>query len=94
MVQVLHISNGDTLNQKLKTDGNRVDRVLRLRRQGMSDASLIDDAYLTCLARFPTDDERVALTGLLVPAGADDERQVVEDLFWGLMSSREFLFNH
>jgi hypothetical protein len=93
IAQVLHISNGGTLNEKLRSPGNRVDRLLRLRRQGMSDASLVDDIYLACLARYPTDAERSQLLALLPPPGAGDEPEVVEDVFWGLMSSREFLFN-
>jgi hypothetical protein len=31
---------------------------------------------------------------LLPPPGAPDERPVVEDMLWGILSSREFLFNH
>jgi len=30
----------------------------------------------------------------LEAAPAEERRQVVEDLFWALLSSREFLFNH
>ena len=40
MVQVLHLSNGDTLNEKLHAPGNRLDKLLRLRREGMSSAAL------------------------------------------------------
>jgi len=94
IVQVLHISNGSTLNGKLKSPGNRLDALVRLRRQGMSDASLVDDVYLTCLARYPTETERNQLLALLPPPGSEDERETVEDVFWGLLSSREFLFNH
>jgi hypothetical protein len=94
IVQVMHISNGSTVNEKLRAQGNRVDTLISLRRQGMSDAALIDEAYLVCLARYPTGPERAHLLGLLPPRGDTEERPVVEDLFWGLMSSREFLFNH
>ncbi|MCA9027000.1 MAG: DUF1553 domain-containing protein [Planctomycetaceae bacterium] len=94
MVQVLHLSNGDTVNEKLKTSGSRVDQLLNLRRSGMSDAALLDEIYLACLARFPTDGERENLTGMLPGVGTGDEREVIEDLFWSILSSREFLFNH
>ena len=94
IVQVLHISNGDTLNEKLRAPGNRVEKLLNLRRQGLSDASMVDDIYLTCLARYPTEPERRHLIELLPPPGSPDERPVVEDVLWGILSSREFLFNH
>ena len=94
MVQVLHLSNGDTLNAKLKTPGNRVDVLLGLRRAGMSDAALLDQIYLTGLSRFPTPAERAALLEQLPPQGDPEERQLIEDIFWAVLSSREFIFNH
>jgi hypothetical protein len=94
MVQVLHISNGDTLNEKLKTADNRVDKLLKLRREGMSDATLLDEIYLMCLARYPTERERTEFLAMLPEPGTADERVVLEDLFWAVLSSREFLFNH
>ena len=30
----------------------------------------------------------------MAAAGAKDRRIVIEDLYWGVLSSREFLFNH
>jgi hypothetical protein len=94
MVQVLHLSNGTTLNEKLHAPGNRLDKLLRLRRQGMSSSALVDELYLACLSRYPTETERQHLQALLPPPGGNDEAEIVEDMFWGLMSSREFLFNH
>ncbi|WP_435022044.1 DUF1549 domain-containing protein [Tundrisphaera sp. TA3] len=94
VVQVLHLSNGDTLNAKLKAAGNQVESLLNLRHQGMSDASLIDDLYLASLTRYPTEAERARLLELLPPPGSAEERPTLEDVFWGLLSSREFLFNH
>jgi Protein of unknown function (DUF1553)/Protein of unknown function (DUF1549) len=94
IVQVLHLTNGDTLNEKLRAKGNRVERLLALRQQGMSEAAIVDEIYLTCLSRYPTSSERSRLVTMLPASGDPDERPVVEDLLWGLLSSREFLFNH
>jgi hypothetical protein len=94
VVQVLHLSNGNTLNEKLKAPGNRIDRLIKLRHHGMSDAALLDELYLTSLARYPTEAERTRLAGMISPPGSDEERTILEDLLWGLLSSREFLFNH
>ena len=94
VVQVLHLSNGDTLNQKLRAPGNAVEVLMNLRRQGMADASLVDEVYLSGLSRFPTEAERTRLVAMLPAPGAADERAALEDVFWGLLSSREFLFNH
>jgi hypothetical protein len=94
MVQVLHLTNGSTLNEKLRAPGNRLAKLLRLRREGMSSAGMVDEIYLACLSRYPTEGERGALLGLLPGPGEKSEAEVVEDIFWGMMSSREFLFNH
>ncbi|MGE0378067.1 MAG: DUF1549 and DUF1553 domain-containing protein, partial [Planctomycetaceae bacterium] len=94
MVQVLHLSNGDTINDKLEQTGSRVDALLKLRQAGMSDATLLDEVYLRCLARYPTESEREELLDMLPPTGAADEREIIEDIHWAILSSREFLFNH
>jgi hypothetical protein len=94
MVQVLHLSNGTTVNDKLKQPGSRVGTLLRLRREGMSDAAIVDEVFLCCLARYPQAAERDEYLGMLPPPGAGDEREILEDLFWALLTSREFLFNH
>jgi hypothetical protein len=94
MIQVLHLSNGITLNEKLRAPGNRLEKLLKLRREGMSASSLIDEIYLASLSRYPSDAERDHLIKLLPPPGDASEREIVEDVFWGLLSSREFLFNH
>lgn len=94
MVQVLHIANGDTINSKLAAPDNRLSEMLA---SGKSDAEIADELFLLCLARKPTDSEREEIVKLLssVPSADDDrKRQVLEDVFWSVMSTREFLFNH
>ncbi len=49
---------------------------------------------LLLLTRAPTDRELEKATQLLATAKPEDRRVTLEDLFWSLMSSKEFLFNH
>ncbi len=92
MAQALHIANGDTMNLKLAAKDNRVEKLLAA---GKPDATLIEDAYLLTLARTPTSKEREGVLKVLTAATSpEDKRTALEDVFWGLMSSREFLFNH
>ncbi|HSI12062.1 MAG TPA: DUF1553 domain-containing protein [Chthoniobacter sp.] len=92
MAQALHIANGDTLNQKLAAKDNRVDQLLA---SGKSDAALADEIYLLALSRLPSEPERAGLTKALAEATSPAEkRPIVEDVFWSVMSTREFLFNH
>jgi hypothetical protein len=89
MVQVLHLSNGDTLNNNLRSKQSRVNTMIT-----QSNGDIIDEAYLLCLSRRPSDSERKRLQNIFEVTPETERRGVVEDLFWALMTSREFLFQH
>ena len=89
MVQVLHLSNGDTLNNNLRSKQSRVNTMIT-----QSNDDIIDEAYLLCLSRRPSDSERKRLQNIFEVAPETERRGVAEDLFWALMTSREFLFQH
>ncbi|MEX2113079.1 MAG: DUF1549 domain-containing protein [Pirellulales bacterium] len=91
MVQVLHISNGDTVNQKLTAKGNRIEQMLAA---NVANAQIIEEAYLAALSRFPTGAERARLATALDEVSPDERREAIEDLLWSILSSKEFLFNH
>lgn len=91
MAQALHIANGDTLNQKLAQKNNRLDQLLA---SGKSPVDIVDEVYLSALSRFPTAKEKSEVTALLASAKPDEKRQTLEDIFWGVMSARDFVFNH
>ena len=91
MAQALHIANGDTLNEKLKQKGNRVDQLLA---SGKSPGQIIEEAYLWSVSRLPTEKESTAMTALLKSGNPEEKRQTLEDIFWSLMSARDFVFNH
>jgi hypothetical protein len=91
MVQVLHIVNGDTLNGKLEAEESRIGDLLAA---AASNADLIEEAYLSALSRYPSDAEKTAMLEALADADDSQKRQVVEDIYWSLLSSKEFLFQH
>lgn len=91
MVQVLHITNGDTINQKLAAKGSRVEQLLAAKTP---DDKIVEDAYLSALSRQPTDAEKQQLVSELGQGPAAEKRQAIEDLYWSLLSGKEFLFNH
>lgn len=99
MTQVLHIMNGDTLNEKLsrKVDEKKKlkeNRIGELLAAGTPDEKIIMEAYLAALCRLPTDGERSNLLKVLSESDAKEKRLVIEDLYWSILSSKEFLFNH
>ncbi len=91
IVQVLHLSNGDTVNDKLSAKGNRIERLLAT---GTPDEKIVEEAYLSAMSRFPTADEKQKIVALLKDSKPTEKRQAIEDFYWSLLSGREFLFNH
>ena len=91
MSQALHIANGDTLNQKLKGKDNRIEKLIAAKTD---DAAIVEELYYAALSRPPSADEKAKLTAILSESKDAARREAVEDLFWGILSSKEFLFNH
>ena len=89
MVQVLHLSNGDTLNSNLRSEQSCVNVMIP-----QSDEEIIEETYLLCLSRPPSDGERERLIAMFDSTPEKERRAAIEDLFWALMTSREFLFQH
>ncbi|XAM01651.1 DUF1549 and DUF1553 domain-containing protein [Phycisphaeraceae bacterium D3-23] len=87
--QALHLINGDTTNNKIRQGG-----VVRnmLREESLEPAQVIDRLYRTCVTRPPTRQELDTL--LAYVNEAEDTRQALEDVFWALLNSKEFMFNH
>jgi hypothetical protein len=91
LVQALHISNGETIMNKLAAKEGRVESLLS---SGLPNYRIIEELYLSSLSRFPTDKELAEMLAVMNDASANDRRAVLEDAFWAVLSSREFLFNH
>ena len=91
LVQVLHLSNGSTINDKLSAKAGRVTQILSTDPEPQA---LVDEAWLRCLSRLPTDAERKPIEEMLAAAKPEEKRELVEDMYWSLLSSREFLFRH
>ncbi|HAM72413.1 MAG TPA: S-layer protein, partial [Verrucomicrobiales bacterium] len=91
LVQVLHLSNGPTINEKLASKEGRLSRLLAANPPF---PDLMREAWLLCLSREPTVEEQTRLESLMGGVPAGDRRQAAEDLLWSLLTSREFLFQH
>jgi hypothetical protein len=90
--QALHLSNGDTINQKLRAKDGTIDRLLAEKRP---DEQLLDRAFQLVFGRSALPAEQARILPLLAAAPEGEARhEAVEDLFWSLLTSKEFLFNH
>ncbi len=86
--QALHLINGQTVSGKINQGG-----VLKAwKDQGLTPEAIIDNIYLRCLSRHVTEPEKERL--MQVIAASADPDQGIHDVFWAILNSREFIFNH
>ena len=85
--QALHLLNGDTTNNRVK-QGKVIAESLK---EGKKPEEIINDLYLRCYSRRPKEAERA---NLLASLDMQDPREGLEDIFWALLNSKEFIFNH
>ena len=61
----------------------------------MKSADRIETIYLAALTRSPRPDESERLTKYVDSGGpTKNQKQALSDVFWALLNSSEFLFNH
>jgi hypothetical protein len=91
--QALHLNNGKTLNDKLRAKDSRIEQWLR---EKISNKEAIERLFLLALSREPMPSERDKFQTLLADAANDGQtspHEILEDLFWAVLTGREFLFN-
>ena len=89
LAQALHTLNGDVIASKI-ADANG--RVAKLLAENKPAAEQVTDLYLTTLCRRPSPAEIEFGTSYLATAPSPQEG--LQDLLWGLMNSKQFLFVH
>lgn len=91
--QALHVNNGLTLNEKLRAKTSRLS--VWLEKQ-MSDEEAVRELYRWALCRDPEPKELKQFQQTMADATKQQisRREILEDLYWAVLSSREFLFNH
>jgi len=86
--QALHLLNGETSNQKIQQGGI----IAALQNEKLTPEQIVEKLYIRCLSRKPLPEETEALKPLF--AEGNDIKRSLDDVFWALLNSREFLFNH
>lgn len=86
--QSLHLLNGGTAEPKI-AQGNIVGKMLAEKK---TPPQVIEHLFLRTLSRSPRPDEMQRL--LSIVDANPNKQQALEDVFWALMNSREFMFNH
>ncbi len=90
IAQSLHLLNSPEMMAKVQ---GRHGTARRLARSALTPEAIIDELYLSMLARLPETAERELMLQAFQGAEAD-RRSAVEDIQWALLNSKEFMFNH
>jgi mono/diheme cytochrome c family protein len=85
--QALHLLNGDTTNKRI-SQGEVIKNALKA---GQSTEDIITLLYRRCYSRNPTTEE---LQNLSKTISNGNKEKGLTDIFWALLNSKEFVFNH
>ena len=87
MGQAFQMISGRTVNELLAEKENRVSRLVAA---GKSNREIVENLFWTALTRAPTHEEQSGLLPGL--ESARDRRAELEDILWGLLNSKDFVF--
>ena len=89
MAQALALLNGDEVNAKIAAPESRVQKLVS---SNQAEPDVVEELYLDILSRRPTPAQRDR--AVAVTRSAKPRSEGIEDVAWGLLNSREFLFVH
>lgn len=89
--QALHLLNGSTTHERIRQGGV----IRRLTSEKKPPREIITHLYRRCLTRPPNAAEMEKLMAHIKSAkDAKAKHEIYEDIFWALLNSKEFIFNH
>lgn len=91
--QRLILMNGKLVHERTKED-LVVNAATRIGAVAPDNATAVETAYLATLTRRPTPDEREHFVARLADGLKQKRADLMEDLFWTLINSTEFSWNH
>ncbi len=87
--QALHLINGDSVHKKI--DSSKIVEKW-VNDEKLTRETVIDRIYIRCLSRVPTEKEKADLIESI--KDVPDSVLALKDIYWAVLNSREFVFNH
>ena len=92
LAQKLHLFNGDLLNGRIGAQGGRLDTLIKSDRTPME---IANEFYQVALNRTPNPRELEFLGNLFdSKSSSEQQRAVLEDFVWAVVTCKEFVINH
>jgi hypothetical protein len=92
--QALHLLNGQTIRRELAQS----QVIPTMLKAGKSPDEIAEELYVRCFGRKPNDQELEVIRAQLPKGGdknrAQETRKLLDDVFWALLNSEEFMFDH
>jgi hypothetical protein len=89
MVHTLHLLNGDDVARKIEAPDGTLARLVKEKKEPNA---IVDDLFFATLGRIPTAEERARIGDWI--KGKPFDAAALADVFWALLNSKEFVFNH
>jgi hypothetical protein len=92
--QALHLLNGQTIQREL----GQSQVIATMLKEKKSPEEIVDELYIRCFGRKPNDQEMETIRSQLPKETdknrAQETRKLLDDVFWALLNSEEFMFDH
>ena len=91
--QALLMMNGQLVEQALDGEGESVFKSV-IEDGSMNDGERVEALYVAALGRRPSRKESSAISKALARTSGEEKLWLMQDLYWALLNSNEFIFNH
>jgi hypothetical protein len=89
LAQALHLINGSTFTQAIQNGNSRVaERV----KAEVSVPEIVEELYMAAYSRSPREDEQARMVQYV--DSSEDRKAAIEDVYWSVLNSKEFVFSH
>lgn len=88
LAQTLHLINGSTLTDAIGASSGRLASQVGA---GAETKAIIDELYMAAYSRAPLENEMQRVSEYV--ESAEDTRLALEDVYWSVLNSKEFIFN-
>jgi hypothetical protein len=89
LAQALHLINGDTFTQAIQNGNSRIAQRVK---EEISVEEILEELYMAAYSRSPREEEQTRLAEYVNTS--EDRKAAIEDVYWSVLNSKEFVFSH